>query len=50
MWNKAMCDVGGTSDVVGLLGDVIINWWGFLEGVSTSDVHTSDIHVGCSHL
>ena len=29
--NNGAHDVGGTSDVVGLLGDVINNWWSPLE-------------------
>ena len=33
-----VCDVGGTSDVVGLLGDQINTWRGGLEGFGMSDV------------
>ena len=36
--NNGVCDVGGTSDIVVLLGDVINNWRGVLDGVGMSDI------------
>ena len=34
-WNKVVCDVGGTSDVWRLLGDLINNCWRSLDGGDT---------------
>ena len=41
-----VCDVVGTSDVVGLLGDLVNNCLGVLDGVGTSDVGCSPLRHG----
>ena len=37
--NNGVCDVGGTSDVVWLLGDLINNWWRPLEECDVPKTH-----------
>ena len=41
--NEGVCDVGGMSDVVGLLGDLVNNCLGVLDGVDMSDIDCSDV-------